>query len=55
MSLSDSSLVDSLPDVNGYDEDLIEEFLWWMCERQRIYIRRFIERESHHRGRRTRS
>lgn len=45
MSLSDSSIIETLPDVNEYDEDLMEEFLWWMCERQKIYIRRSVEGE----------
>ena len=46
MRLSDLSTFDNVTDVENYDEDLIEEFLWWMCERQRIYIRRFLEGKS---------
>jgi len=46
MNLSDSKLTDSLPDVKYIEEELLEEFLWWMCERQRIYIRRFMEGED---------
>lgn len=46
MTLSDSNLVKSLPHVPGIQEERIGEFLWWMCERQRIYQSRFVEGNS---------
>lgn len=29
-----------------YHDDYMEEFLWWMRERQKIYIKRFVENED---------